>query len=584
MRVNSGIYCILTSSIECVSGNPATSDTITMTVIPTYVISSVVEICNGQSYSFGGSIYSTAGTYSHTFVSVAGCDSVVTLTLTVNPVFITLSAVEVCDGGSYVFNGHIYTTAGNYNDTLTTLNGCDSIIVTQLTVNHVFITLSAVEVCNGDSYVFNGHIYTTAGNYNDTLTTVNGCDSIIVTQFTVNPVFVISSVVEICDGGSYIFNGNTYISAGTYYDTLTSVSGCDSIIVTNLTVNPNLPVSIAIYSSDTSICSGANVTFTATPTNGGTSPTYHWYLNGNTVGINSNTYSNNTLADSDEVYCVLLSSEECTVSNSDTSEAITINIEPGLPVSVSITASPPGPVCNGTEVTFEAVPVHGGDNPQYTWFINGILTGSGSSIIRPVSDNGDIILCIMTSNLSGCLTNNPDTATMVVQTYSLPIISFNTTNEKCLGAGDGAIQLTVTNGAPPYTYSWSNGQSSAIINSLQAGKYTVEVSDAHLCKSTKEIEVEAALDACLYIPNIFSPNSDGKNDKLYVRGSGIKYLEFTIYDRWGKEIFRSNEQSNGWDGCYDGTPMNAAVFVYTLKAEMISGNIVEEKGNVTLLR
>ena len=82
----------------------------------------------------------------------------------------------------------------------------------------------------------------------------------------------------------------------------------------SMTVNPNLPVSVSIVASQNNICAGTNVTFTATPTNGGT-PTYQWKVNGVIVGTNSPTYSNNTLANGNNITCVMTSSLACVSGN-----------------------------------------------------------------------------------------------------------------------------------------------------------------------------------------------------------------------------------------------------------------------------
>lgn len=227
-----------------------------LTVNPAYTANNPQAICNGDIYSFNGHNYTMAGSYTDTLTSVNGCDSIVTTILTVNPTYSNNNPQTICNGASYSFNGHTYTTAGNYNDTLHTINGCDSIIVTQLTVNPSYSANNPQTTCNGGAYSFNGHTYTTAGNYNDTLHSINGCDSIIVTQLTVNPSYSTNNPQTICNGGAYSFNGHTYTTAGNYNDTLHSINGCDSIIVTQLTVNPSYSIS-----NPQTICNGGSYSF-----------------------------------------------------------------------------------------------------------------------------------------------------------------------------------------------------------------------------------------------------------------------------------------------------------------------------------
>jgi hypothetical protein len=92
-------------------------------------------------------------------------------------------------------------------------------------------------ICENDSYIFNGHTYTLPGNYNDTLQGALGCDSIVVTHLTVNLIDTTEIAAAICDGDSYNFHGTPLTSAGTFYHTLTNIKACDSVIVLALTVN-----------------------------------------------------------------------------------------------------------------------------------------------------------------------------------------------------------------------------------------------------------------------------------------------------------------------------------------------------------
>ena len=86
------------------------------------------------------------------------------------------------------------------------------------------------------------------------------------------------------------------------------------------------------------------------------------------------------------------------------------------------------------------------------------------------------------------------------------------------------------------------------------------------------------------IPNIFTPNGDGNNDKLFVRGNNIKELYFAVYDRWGEKVFETTDKNYGWDGSYKGNNLNGNVFVYYCYGKYNDGLEFKQKGDVTLVR
>ncbi|MGV6860697.1 MAG: T9SS type A sorting domain-containing protein [Putridiphycobacter sp.] len=205
---------------------------------PSTSVTQDISICNGQSITVGSSTYSTAGNYVDTLLSTNGCDSIVTTNLTVNTEFNVTNTVSICDGGSYTVGASTYTLTGNYADTLTSsIAGCDSIINTNLTVYPVYSQDEFIEICDGDSYTINGNTYTTTGDYTNIFSSINGCDSTIITHLTVNPSYNISQNVELCNGETVTVGTNTYSSAGTYTDNLTSINGCDSTVITTITLN-----------------------------------------------------------------------------------------------------------------------------------------------------------------------------------------------------------------------------------------------------------------------------------------------------------------------------------------------------------
>ncbi|NLL29096.1 MAG: PKD domain-containing protein, partial [Bacteroidales bacterium] len=159
------------------------------------------------------------------------------------------------------------------------------------------------------------------------------------------------------------------------------VEGANTSLISNvvaLTNDTKVNVSVNISASpSTPICEGESVTFTATPTNGGTAPTYAWYKGGVLSGT-TNIFTTSTLTNGEGVYCVLTSDLSCVVDSIATSNTINTTVNPNLLASVSIDADEYG-ICEGELVTFTATPTNGGTSPTYQWYVNGSLAGSDSS-------------------------------------------------------------------------------------------------------------------------------------------------------------------------------------------------------------
>ncbi len=195
-------------------------------------------ICEGTTYDFHGRDLTQAGIYSDTLQTINGCDSVIVLTLSVNPVYHDTINAAICEGSVYTENGFNESEAGTYTQNLQTVNDCDSVIVLTLSVNPVYHDTINAAICEGSVYTENGFNESEAGTYTQNLQTVNDCDSVIVLTLSVNPVYHDTINAAICEGSVYTENGFNESEAGTYTQNLQTVNDCDSVIVLTLSVNP----------------------------------------------------------------------------------------------------------------------------------------------------------------------------------------------------------------------------------------------------------------------------------------------------------------------------------------------------------
>lgn len=238
-------------------------------------------------------------------------------------------------------------------------------------------------------------------------------------------------------GGSWnpIGNGGVYSTATTnsltitgatnsmnnyQYRVIVGTTACTPATSTAsvLTVNPLLPATVSIAASPgNSICAGTSVTFTATPTNGGATPIYQWYLNGTPVGTNSNTYTNAALANSNQVYVEMTSNAVCPNPALSISNTITMTVNPTLTPAVSIAALPGISICQSTSVTITPTPTNGGSSPIYEWFLNGVSQGNSPTYVSTTLSNGDQVNAVLTSNAlcASPTTGSSNTLTFTVQ-------------------------------------------------------------------------------------------------------------------------------------------------------------------------
>lgn len=183
---------------------------------------------------------------------------------------------------------------------------------------------------------------------------------------------------------------------------LTAPSATSNAIT--IVVNPVLPVSIEITSDTNSICQGEEISFSAETANGGTNPTFNWYIDDQIQTEVSSLFVTSDLMDGATIRAEVISSESCTDPEIASSNSIIISVNELLTPTVSITVSE-NSICEGENVIFTALAVNGGLSPEFEWYINSELVHSGNSntFSSDTLSNNSMVTCTMTSN-QNCLT------------------------------------------------------------------------------------------------------------------------------------------------------------------------------------
>ena len=237
-------------------------------------------------------------------------------------------------------------------------------------------------------------------------------------------------------------------------------------------------------------------------------------------------------------------------------------------------------ICEG-----DSIQLFGSGGENYLWEPNSGL--SNPTISNPIASPD------FTTNYRLTVTDTnscSDTRNVQLTIYNQPKIQLFDDTLIYLGED---LKLIERNNNANVIYSWtpSTGLSctdcpNPKAKPLVTTKYILRTTDLIGCfEFTDSITVEVHDGFTTDIPKAFSPNGDGVNDIIYVRGWGIKeLLIFEIYNRWGEKIFETNDQTIGWDGTYKGQPQAIDTYIFVVKALGYNDNVIEKKGNITLLR
>jgi gliding motility-associated-like protein len=539
---NAGTYTVTVSG-TC--GNPTASTTITSETTPSITVlpGTSVSICQGQSVVLTASgatsyLWSTGATTSSISVNTAGSYTVSstnncgTSSVTVNVTTTTTPVVNVSsNGGTILCPGQSLTLTASGADTYVWSGG-------QTTSS---ITINAPG------------IYTVTGT--SSCGTASG--SITITQGTAPSISVSPGTsINICAGQSATLtasgastynwsNGATTASinvnsAGVYTVYSSNTCGTDSVVVT-VTVT-NTP-SVTISASQPVICPGQQITLSASGAS-----TYVWSGGQNTASITVNAAG---------VYTVTGTSTCGTAS-------ATFNLVQGAPPVAEITAAT-NVLCSNSSLTLSA---SGGTT--YLWS-NG-TSGSSININLPGQYS------VYATNTCGS-----DTADFtVVASPLLAAFTASTYN------GQAPLSINFTNNSIAYTsssWNFGNGNTASTTDAVNLFNYggvfnvILTVADDNGCTDTASAVI-SVVDDTLKIPNVITPNNDGKNDVFTFNSTAIKSADVTIYNRWGNKVASYSDWKKGWDA----DKQQAGVYYYVIEINQYNGETKKIHGALNVIR
>lgn len=244
----------------------------------------------------------------------------------------------------------------------------------------------------------------------------------------------------------------------------------------------------------------------------------------------------------------------------------------------------PDSICLGTEILLSNSSVNA-INTDWN-FGNGAFN-NGASPLYTYPDTGTYTITLVISNPGAC--NKYDSTKRLIHVLPVPVADFSFT--PVLPVPNESTKFTnLSTNASSYFWSFGDGSSSIEVNPIhmynKSGTYTVclEAKNESGCLDTVCKQVVADITPAIGVPTGFSPNNDGENDILFVRGAAVKTVDFKVFNRFGELVFETKSMDIGWDGTYKGKPQEMEAYAWVLNATFIDGTAVSTTGNVTLLR
>ncbi len=635
--------------IEVLTSEAGCDSTVVLELSLKGVVTATIDssICGGESVYFGGTERTESGTYGDTLLTEQQCDSIVTLVLTVHGTRDTSFSASVCEGETYDFGERKLSEDGTYTQTFETVHGCDSVVTLELDVLDERREVVTRTICPGKALTYEGVEYTEAGSYDLTLASSLGCDSNVTLVVEVSALIEGADVtLPLCEGGSLDYDGITYTSTGEYPLRYTSAGGCDSVLTLIIERGPALsgpPVTLQLCPGGSVSYGGARYTragdFTlAYTTPEGCDSTVELSVVPAGLAPVRDTVDfcpgeqrivNGILATGAGDY----ENEFTNQGGCDSTHVTTVRVRELSPVTVERV------ICVGESLDFDGESYS--DEGRYTANLKTKYGGCDSTVtlvlrvieavaftIDPVQTCEDVpvqlqvngyegpilwspsegLSCtdcpnpIYTGSLGGIYTASADGCGEEPVSAQVPIIVYEQLSAKIIGGekslfrGD-STRLVAESNADDEALRWyadadeiCQGCREIVVYPLIPTRYALTATSEGGCDGVAELNLDVtAFDDCndgaIHVPTAFSPNGDRVNDRLNVYTELVlEDVTFRVYDRWGSVMHIQQGQPVLWDGTIGGQEISAGVYVYTVTATCPDGRKIVRAGDVTLMR
>lgn len=307
----------------------------------------------------------------------------------------------------------------------------------------------------------------------------------------------------------------------------------------------------------------------------GTINAWRWTVNGSTIPNPEQPLQHQLPLGNNTVTLQVATKEGCV--SEITQKIITIQQHPDISMQEAMNACKNEPVLFAAANSNPALPVQ-----SWHWDMGDGATADEASFTHAYSNGGTYSAAVYALGPGGCPS---DTLQQEVAIFATNAFAGNDTT----AAIGQPIQLQASGGAY-FTWTPASGLSDANSSSPIAtvehdATYTVTATSDAGCPTTDTLFIKAYQGPEFYVPNAFTPNGDGRNDVFRFTAAGMTAIHyFKIFNRYGQLVYSSTTPSHGWDGSFNGKPQTTGTYVWMIEGKDYTGNNIQRKGTVTLIR